>query len=221
MTSQLYRSAAKFCIAWGLLVAGPVSLLRAEDKPADKPADTIKAEGNPTAATATTSVAATTTAAKPKFTPYAEVLKDFKLYEGLIKLHRKENKLYAELDAGQLNRDFVVLTAIARGIGEGPLLAGMTWGFGDDWLWQFRRVDDNIHVVRRNVRFRAAKGSPEEKAVRLAYTDSVLFAVPILTTSGSGGVVIDLAQIFMNDLPQIGNLLPGFSFSANKSTWPR
>ena len=57
----------------------------------------------------------------------------------------------------------------------------MSWGFGDDWIWQFRKVDDHIHIVRRNVRFTAAKGSPEEKAVKLAYTDSVLFSLPIVT----------------------------------------
>ena len=76
-----------------------------------------------------------------------------------------------------------MLISIARGIGETPLLGGMTWGFGDDWIWQFRKVDDRIQIVRRNVRFTAAKGSPEAKAVELAYTDSVLFSLPIATKS--------------------------------------
>jgi len=44
----------------------------------------------------------------------------------------------------------------------------MSLGFGDDWVWQFRKVDDNIQVVRRNVRFFADRGSPESKAVDLA-----------------------------------------------------
>ena len=61
---------------------------------------------------------------------------------------------------GDLNRDIMVAIAIARGIGERPLLGGMTWGFGDDWIWQFRKVDDRIQIVRRNVRFRAAKRHP-------------------------------------------------------------
>ena len=85
-----------------------------------------------------------------------------------------------------LNQDLIVAIAIARGIGEQPLLGGMTWGFGDDWIWQFRKVDDRIQIVRRNVRFRAAKGSPQEKAVHFAYTDSILFSLPIVTI-GPGG----------------------------------
>ncbi len=158
-------------------------------------------------------------APKPKYPPHTEVLKEFTPIDGLIRLYRKEGRLLAELQPGDMNRDFIVLISIARGIGEGQLLGGMSWGFGDDWLWQFRKVDDNIHVVRRNVRFRAGRGTPEERAVRLAYTDSVLFALPIITIGPRGGTVIDLSQIFMSDLPQIGMAMPGFNFSLSKSTW--
>ncbi len=150
--------------------------------------------------------AATTTAAaqsKPKHPPYSELLADAQTIEGMIKLHRKDMRLYGELSPGDLNKDLMVAIAIARGIGEQPLLGGMTWGFGDDWIWQFRKVDDRIQIVRRNVRFRAAKGSPQEKAVHLAYTDSILFSLPIVTTSPSGSYVVDLTPVFMSDLPQI------------------
>ena len=108
------------------------------------------------------------------------MVKDYQAIDGLIRLHRKGNRLLAELSgSNMLNRDFIVLISIAKGIGRGQLLGGMSWGFGDDWLWQFRKVDDRIHIVRRNVRFTAAKGDPQEKAVDLAYTDSVLFSLPI------------------------------------------
>ena len=75
----------------------------------------------------------------------------------------------------------MVAIAIARGIGERPLMGGMSWGFGDDWMWQFRKVDDRIQIVRRNVRFRAGKRQPRRTAVQLAYTDSMLFSLPIVT----------------------------------------
>ena len=80
-------------------------------------------------------------------------------------------------------------------------------------------MDDRIQVVRRNVRFTATKGSPEERAVGIAYTDSMLFSLPIASISPSGGYVVDLNQIFMSDLPEISHDLPGFSFAANRSTW--
>ncbi len=162
---------------------------------------------------------ATTAAPTPKYPSYADTLKDSQEVNGLIKLHRKGNHLYAEMPSSQMDRDFIVLISIARGIGKGQILGGMSWGFGDDWIWQFRKVDERIQIVRRNVRFTAQHGSPEEKAVSMAYTDSVLFSLPIVTTSSSGAYVFELTPVFMSDLPQISSTLPGFSFSENKSSW--
>jgi hypothetical protein len=158
---------------------------------------------------------------KPGKPPFAVVLKDATKVSGLIPLWRKDDKVYAELTDSLLGKEFFVLISIARGIGDSFLLGGMSLGFGDDWVWQFRKVDDNIQIVRKNVRFFADKGSPEEKAVDLAYTDSVLFSVPIVTTGPAGGHVIDLGSIFLSDLPQISQQLPGFSFARDRSTWAR
>ena len=159
------------------------------------------------------------TASKPKYPAFKDFLKDATAIDGLIRLHRKDDKLYGEISSGLLNTDLIVVISIARGISEAPLFGGMSWGFGDDWIWQFRKVDDRIQIIRRNVRFRADKGTPLERAVYLAYTDSVLFSLPIKTTSPSGAYVVDLSPVFMSDLPQISRLLRGFSFSRDKSSW--
>ncbi len=156
---------------------------------------------------------------KSKYPPFAELLKDSKTLEGLITFHRKDDQLYAEIGPRQLDRDFIVLMTIARGIGQTPILGGYSWGFGDDAVWQFRKAGESIQLVRRNVRFTADHGSPTEKAVKVAYTDSVLFSLPIRTVSPQGGYVVDLTPVFMSDLPQIGLVLPGFSFSPSKSSW--
>jgi len=155
-------------------------------------------------------------ASQPK---YAAHLKDAKAVDGLIPLHQKGQKLYAELNSSHYGSEYIVLISIARGIGQGSLLGGMSWGFGDDWVWQFRKIDDNVHIIRKNVRFKATKGSPEASAVQNAYTDSVLFSLPIITKGPKGGDLIDLTPVFFSDLPQISDSLPGFSFSASKSTW--
>lgn len=219
--------AASLLAAWSTLpIVGTASRAQAADEP--KPAasesstPSVKADKDEEAeGKSAPSAASSSSASAPasKYPPHATVLKDFTPIDGLIKLYRKENRLLAELDGGAMNRDLIVLISIARGIGEGQLLGGMSWGFGDDWLWQFRKVDDNIHVVRRNIRFRAAKGTPEESAVRFAYTDSVLYSLPIITMGPRGGAIVDFSQIFMSDLPQISSVQPGFQFSPSKSTW--
>ena len=200
--------------------------LRAEDAPAKPAEQQPKADAPAPPAPATPAPAKDAAEAKPaegksSKPPFAVLLKDATKVNGLIPLWRKDDKVYAELTDSLLGKEFFVLISIARGIGDRFLLGGMSLGFGDDWVWQFRKVDDNIQVVRKNVRFFADKGSPEEKAVDLAYTDSVLFSLPIATTGPSGGHVIDLAPIFLSDLPQISRELPGFSFARDRSTWAR
>ena len=206
-----------FALVASLTVLSATQLFAEEDKP-----DTTKAA--PADKPTTASTASSSTPAKreiPKYPPFADVIKDAVTVDGLIRLHHKGTRLFAELNSNHFNRDFIVLISIARGIGKDSLLGGMSWGFGDDWIWRFVKVDDRIHIVRRNVRFTAASGSPESRAVGLAYTDSVLFSLPITTMSPSGAYVVEMTPVFMGDLPQISWVLPGFMFSETKSTWAK
>ncbi len=152
---------------------------------------------------------------------YAALLKDHTdpiNKEGMLPVYQTEDRVYAELSASHYNTEFIVLISIARGIGHRPFLGGMSWGFGDDWVWVFRKVNNRVHVIRKNVRFRADQG-PVELALRNAYSDSVLFSLPIAAKGPRGGDLIELDQIFMTDLPQISSELPGFMFSPTKSNW--
>jgi hypothetical protein len=208
-------------LAVGVFVTG--SFVQAEDaKEEPKGEQTTEATADVVAAPAAAAAAAAAEASKaaePKFPPYDKVLKDTKSKSGLLTLHQSETKLFVELKPEDFNQDFFVLITIAKGIGQRPLLGGYSWGFGDDWVWQFRRVGDQVQIVRRNVRFTADSGSPAKRAVELAYTDSVLFSLPIATTGPNGTVVVDLTPVLLSDLPQISQVLRGFQFAANKSNW--
>jgi hypothetical protein len=150
---------------------------------------------------------------------YAALLKDAKTYSGMLTVYQKGINLYAELMGGDYGQDYIVLISIARGIGQAPLLGGFSLSDGDDWVWTFTKLDDRVHVVRKNVRFRATKGLPEYLAVQKAYTDSVLFGLRIIGKGPKGGDLVDLTPVFMSDLPQIGAMLPGFAFAADRSAW--
>ena len=189
----------------------------ADESTETKPAadDTVKAETNTAKSDAK---ADAKPAPKPKYPPLATVTKDTKKIAGLLTLYQGDTKLLAELKPGDLDKDFIVLITIARGIGQTPVLGGFSWGFGDDWVWQFRKRGERVHVVRRNVRFKAKPGSPTEEAVKLAYTDSILYSLPIAGKNGSA-LIVDLSPIFLSDLPQISQVLRGFTFSKSRSTW--
>src|SRR2546423_13494584 len=201
MTLRIYISAlAALLLAMSSIALGQGAPSTSDKDKKDSPSTTETKPSTPTAA-------------------YASILKDAPPKSGLWTVYQKGQNLYWEINSGDYSAEYIVLISISRGIGQGPLLGGMSWGFGDDWVWQFRKVGENVHVVRKNVRFKATANSPESRAVAAAYTDSILFSLPIMAKGPKGGDLVDLTQVFMSDLPQIGRVLPGFSFAQTKSSW--
>ena len=170
----------------GIILLCSISLAADESKPSSTPQGPANAEPSPEAKPPTNSEPKPPMPSGPPTISHEIVLKDAKPVEGLISLYQKENRLYAELSGGNFQDEFIVVIAIARGIGQRPVLGGYSWGFGDDWVWTFRKVDKNVHIIRRNVRFKADGGTPEARAVRNAYTDSVIFSLPVITKGPNG-----------------------------------
>ncbi|HEV3121310.1 MAG TPA: DUF5117 domain-containing protein, partial [Isosphaeraceae bacterium] len=136
-----------------------------------------------------------------KFRDFAEVTKGADKLDGLFTLHRKDEHLYAEVKFHQFDQPFLAPIAIARGMA----MAGQPLNFGDEWVLVFHRSGDKVQLIRRNIHYRAAKGSPIEKAVEQNYTDSVLMALDIVSINPAGqAVLIDLADIFLSDFAELG-----------------
>jgi hypothetical protein len=151
-------------------------------------------------------------AAPPRFENFDHVVKGAKEYDGLFKLHQKDDRLYAEIRPDQFDKPLLLPIAIARGAGMG----GLTLNFDQQWVILFKRVGDKVHLVRRNVRFTAKAGSPAAKAVETTYTDSVLMAIKIVSVNPQRqSVLINLNDIFMTDFAR----LRLGQFDANRSVW--
>jgi hypothetical protein len=163
------------------------------------------------------------TETKPTPPAYASILKDSKTIAGLWTVYQKGNSLYWEIESSDYSSEYILLLSVSRGnFGHPYIMGGMPLnGFGDEWIWQFRKIGDNVHIVRKNVRFKAAPNSPEARAVAATYTDSVLFSLPIISKGPKGGDLVDLTSVFMSDLPQLQVVLSGFSFSSQKSSWAK
>ncbi|MDR2706687.1 MAG: zinc-dependent metalloprotease [Planctomycetaceae bacterium] len=201
-----FQRNTNFFIILGILIfsIGIVRLYAQEVKPV-KPDSLISATSSPVKKED-----------RPK--PIKEVLPDAQKIDGLITLYRKKEKLYAEIKSSNLNTDYLIAMAIAKGSGWSAIGGYTLQESDEDWLWQFRKVNDSIQVVRRNIRFKADSGTPEAKAVDVAYSDSILYSLPILAVGDGGGDVIDMASIFMSDLPKLGRDVGG-SFARDRSTW--
>ena len=140
--------------------------------------------------------------------------------QGMLSLYYKDQALLADIQPGHLEKNYLLLVSIAKGISHNMVLGGMTWGGGgDDVIWLFRKSGEKILVVQRNVRYRANPGTPEGSAVKLAYSDSILYALPIISPTPTGGSLVDLTRIFFSDDQHIGQAIgPGFFFASDRST---
>jgi hypothetical protein len=148
-----------------------------------------------------------------RFQDFNTVVRGAKTYDGLFKLHQKDEHLYMEIQPQQFGKPVLCPIAVARGGG----LGGFTLNFDEQWVLIFQRVGDKVHLIRRNVHFKAKPGSPTARAVEVSYTDSVLMALPIIAINmmNQQSVLISLNNIFMTDFAELGM----GSFDANRSVW--
>ena len=155
---------------------------------------------------------------KKEFEDFSKVTEDSKSYDGFFKLHQKKENLYCEIQPSQLDQPFLCMISVARGLGSGFLLSGMTL---EEWLLVWRRVGDNVHLVRKNVRFRAKKGTPIAQAVDLGHNDSVLFSLKIESIHPQRkSLLVNISPVFISDLPPLArSIAPDARFDKTRSTW--
>ena len=213
---SIFWCAALECV---LGCCGGITTATAEEIKTDPVVQDSKKNEPASAAKQSSSVKPPTSTVSTAQSSFEKLIKDTKKIEGLLPLYRKEDKLYIEVPNRLLEKEFFVSISIAQGIGDRSLLGGMSWGDGDDWVWVFRKRADKLQVIRKNVRFFAKSGSPEANAVANAFTDSILFSVPILAKTTAGGVLFDPEKIFFTDLPKISKQLSGFSFAKDRTNW--
>lgn len=156
---------------------------------------------------------------KPK-SKFDQLIEKKQKLSGMWTIYHSDQQMLVELSPAALKQEYIMVPAISRGISRGDVLGGMTWGFGDDVIWAFKATQDKVYVIQRNVRFTAKANSPEASAVKLAYSDSILHALPVLTKSPSGGLLLDMTRVFMNDDLSVGRAIgTGFRLATDRTTF--
>lgn len=142
------------------------------------------------------------------FKDWDETLKNVQTSEGLFRIHAKNDVRYMEIAPDQLDKPFLMVSSVSSGIGQGWMLGGMPLGTD---LWSFHRADNVIQVKVANTRFVASGGEPMSEAVALSYADSVLSTAKIVSINDkTGNLLIDLRDIFIDDLPGVSLYLKQF-----------
>ncbi|MGF1937846.1 MAG: zinc-dependent metalloprotease [Nostoc sp. ChiQUE02] len=126
--------------------------------------------------------------------------------EGLFTLYCSEDsgKIYLELKPEQLNKDYLAIVTLESGVGESGIYSGLPIS---DFLFYFQRVNNRLHFVVRNVKFRT-ESRPEQRSLARSFSDSVLYSLQIATIDpNSKNILINLNELLMQDFPGLTPLL--------------
>jgi hypothetical protein len=139
---------------------------------------------------------------------FSEVTKGAEVQAGLFTVYRKRENAYLSLTPGQLDRDYLLVTQLSRGIGELGLDGGSS--LRSD-LVRFHRTGNRIELWVVNPRFAAAPGTPMARAVENSFGHSVAQSFPIATMRDNGEILLDIAPFLTSDWPDLGAFLQGIA----------
>ncbi|MCA3217628.1 MAG: zinc-dependent metalloprotease [Burkholderiales bacterium] len=132
--------------------------------------------------------------------PFADVVRDAKEAKGFFTVWTKDDRTWLEIRPEQLEQPMFFGNSLASGLGERFFLPGL---MGQEHVVVLRRVGNNLQLVARNMRVRAAAGTPLEAAVRESYSDSLLAAAPVVSAPHAErkSFLVDAAVLLGTDLP--------------------
>ncbi|MEJ2720329.1 MAG: zinc-dependent metalloprotease, partial [bacterium] len=141
--------------------------------------------------------------AKPKYKPWKEVLKDAETHEGLFTIHTKREDVYFEIKEDQLDKPYLAIMSLSKGIGARMVLGGLP--IGGSIMFDLHRVEDHIQIRRLNTRFRAEDNEALEAAIDLTFGNSVLdqFAIESENTDNKS-LLVKMNGFFLSDISDVG-----------------
>ncbi|AFY42154.1 zinc-dependent metalloprotease [Nostoc sp. PCC 7107] len=146
-------------------------------------------------------------AKKEELRRFREIVKEVIKQEGLFTLYSNEEsgKVYLEIKPEQLNKSYLATVTLESGLGENGIYSGLPLA---DFLFYFRRVNNNLHFVIQNVKFRIKPGEAEARSLARSFSDSVLYAVGIDSIDPrSKNILINLEELLMQDFSGLTPLL--------------
>jgi len=138
----------------------------------------------------------------PKEKPFAEVVKDTQVIQGLFTFYKTEDKVLLEIQPDQFNKMYMLSLTCESGLGEGGFYADDSCG---ETPITFHKEGKNVQVIAKNTRFVAQENSPMARAVAHSFSDSILGSTKreSLPHPERKSELIDLGAIFLTDVPMM------------------
>jgi len=144
---------------------------------------------------------------------FEKLIKDADKHEGYFDLYQRDDELYLAVPRERLNEKFLMNFELAKGIGSSGLYGGSMLNFFEGLLVSFESHEGRIFLVQHPHRYKADKGTPEEKAVELSYGDSIVETGKIEAfNSDSTQMLVNVYDWFVGDISGISDRV-GFAVS--------
>ncbi|HIK06943.1 MAG TPA: zinc-dependent metalloprotease [Trichormus sp. M33_DOE_039] len=144
---------------------------------------------------------------KEDFRRFRDVIKATEKLDGLFNLYysQESGQVYWEIKPEQLNQNYLATVTLESGIGESGIYSGLPL---TDFLFYCQQVNNNLHFVVRNVKFRTDATEPEQRSLARSFSDSVLYSLPIDSINPyNHNILINLDDLLMRDFPGLTPLL--------------
>ncbi|MGH9896676.1 MAG: DUF5118 domain-containing protein, partial [bacterium] len=139
---------------------------------------------------------------------FSEVTRGAQIHTGVFTAYQKRDHLYLSLTPAQLDRDYLLVTQLSRGIGEVGLDGGTS--IRSD-LIRFHRAGDRIEMWVVNARFAATPGTPMAQAVTSSFGHSVAQSFPIATIRDDDEILFNIAPFLTSDWADLGAVFQGLA----------
>ena len=144
---------------------------------------------------------------EPAEKPFQEVIKDYKVIEGLFTLYLKEDeaKVYMSIKPDQLDKTF--LCTMTRTSADGSFYD--SGALGGNFAFKLKRVGKKIQFLDINVRYRADSTSTLYQAIDRGITNSIFGVTKIESQpdSTTGAFLVDPSTFFLQDVSNVSYYL--------------
>ncbi|MBC5804700.1 MAG: zinc-dependent metalloprotease [Candidatus Eremiobacter antarcticus] len=130
--------------------------------------------------------------------PYAKFIDDAQVQFGLLNIIRKNGKVYIEIAASQLGKDFVQTAEQTNGLGGYNSIPGGINSYAR--IIRFTRSDDKIVVTWPNTYFIAPGNEAAQRAIERTVANSTVAVAPIAAENKTTASVVFDASFLLTDI---------------------
>ena len=135
------------------------------------------------------------------------MIKGAKETKGLFNVFEKDDKVWIEIAPEQFDQPYFLAINLSSGLGEKFFFGGL---MGESFIVSFHRLGPNqVQLIARNTDFFAKPNTPEARAVKEAFSDSLLAATPIASQPHPQrkSLLIEANALLFADIPGANGFL--------------